>query len=551
MTAKQHLYTRQLVYLILFSLYIVTVEMRPGRVYYLLQTLLFRNSVAALLLYLLLFAFTTGSLLVLLFNKSKTIRYSFLLLLFPLLSISLTYRFITGYNFAYTDAQTALSNMHYLQAALSTYALPIVLALVSAALVVGALFFLSKRTTLVYQPWQAGVVVPALFLSYLYAGSTLGNADDFPAFYRVPVSTFLAHQHELPLGSRHKVAASPTTTGVKHLFMIMDESIIGSALSLNGNSAATTPYLKAAANRIINFGIASSTANYSSGSNIALMSGIQLAQLPDKKHLALTQPSIFQYASKAGYKTYFIDAQLGLKVLQNYVSPSDLAYVDHFIQPIDEDPNMPYYERDYAVAHLLLQLSKSPDKVFVYVNKAGAHWPYARTYPPNAVFFKPTLPERSMLMDHEKSRNTYYNSVRWTVDGFWKKLLTGITPRDSTVIIYTSDHGQDLSGNGIQITHASTTNTTPIEANVPLWLLDESGYTSRYTIPAPNRQAHQQIFPTLLLLQGYSSSFIHTKYGNTLFDKPASKPRSFLNGDIFARGPASLVQFDTNKKSRQ
>ncbi|WP_439881372.1 sulfatase-like hydrolase/transferase [Pontibacter sp. MBLB2868] len=540
---KSNLFWQLFLLFVAMCLFTVTVEMRPGRVYYLLQLLLFRQSVLELLLYLAVFALAVWSQQVFLLNRSRFIRTAFLFVLLPLLFISLTYRYITGYNFAYTDAQTALNNSSFWSAALTNFTLPVVLALISSIIIVLLLAQLQKRISRCYSPIQAFAFIPVLLISVWYVNRSLGIIDDLPAFYRVPVSTGLASAHELPIGERKRVNVQPSQAGTKHLFLIVDESITGSSLSLNGNPVSTTPFLEAAKDSILNFGIASALANYSAGSNIALMSGIQTEHLPDLQHAALTEPSIFQYAKQAGYSTYFIDAQLALNAMQNYMAPADLKYIDHFIQPGNSKPELPYYMRDYKVAALLAKLSKADEKVFVYVNKVGAHWPYARTYPKSEAMFTPVLSERSMLKDQERSVNTYHNALRWTVDGFWKKLMQNIAPSDSTVVIYTSDHGQNLQGDGISIAHASTSNTSSIEANVPLWLLDKSKVTARFTIPAPNQQSQAQIFPTLLLLQGYNIKFIHSKYGNTLFESPVNKQRFFLTGDIFGRGNTHMVPF--------
>ncbi|MCC9165915.1 sulfatase-like hydrolase/transferase [Pontibacter harenae] len=542
MRAPSTLYRTTILYIFL-CLFVVTVEMRPGRVYYLLQMLLFRNSVANLALYLIIFGLTVWGLQIVLFNKNKTIRIASAAVWLPLLFISLVYRFITGYNYTYADAHTAINNTHLLSEAFNNYTLPLVFALAGTIATGAALCFANKRIKHVYKTGYTLVLLPLIVLSYWYINRSLGVIDDLPVFYRVPLSTILAYNHTLPNTSRTPVQISPEQAGVKHLFLIVDESITGGALSINGNNSNTTPFLKSVSDQLQNFGIASAYTNYSAGSNIALMSGLRSQELPDKEKQALKKSNIFQYAKQAGYTTYFIDAQIGRGMLQNFVSSQDLKSIDHFVQVTEEQLEQPYYKRDFVIADLLLKLSKSNNKIFVYVNKAGAHWPYARTYHPDSVFFSPVLSERSMLKDKEKSINAYYNSIRWTVDGFWRKLIHNIQPQDSTFIVYTSDHGQDLSGDGISITHASTINTLPIEANVPLWILDKTGYAQSFTVPSPNQQSHAQIFPTLLLLQGYNEKYIKNNYGPTLYDTNLPKIRYFLSGDIFGRGPSTLIEF--------
>ncbi|WP_299704898.1 sulfatase-like hydrolase/transferase [uncultured Pontibacter sp.] len=527
---------------ITISLFIVTVEMRPGRVYQILQMLLFQDSVLSLTLYLLVFSIVAWSFQAALFNKSRAIGILTMGIWLPFLFISLLYRFISGYNYNYADAHTALNNTQFATSAFENYTLPVLLALFSAVLIGILVYIIRRRLPYLHRPLHALALVPSALISYWYISNTLGVIDDLPALYRVPLSTYIAHSHALPSTPRVAVLQKSQQAGVKHLFMLVDESITGSALAINGATANTTPFLNSVAGQFQNFGIASAYTNYSAGSNIALMSGLQAHELPDYEKQALKKPSIFQYAKQAGYETYFIDMQMGRGILQNYVTPYDLESIDHYIFVTEEQLERPYYERDHYIADMLLKMAKSDQKVFVYANKVGAHWPYARTYPADSAFFMPVLSERSMLKDREKSTNTYFNSIRWSVDEFWKKLYNDLTPQDSTFIVYTSDHGQDLSGDGISIVHARNQDIATVEADVPLWCLDKTGYTASFPIPAPNRQTHAQIFPTLLLLQGYDPSFIINRYGPTLYDSPPTK-RSFLSGDIFGRGRSNVHDF--------
>ncbi|HEY4652254.1 MAG TPA: sulfatase-like hydrolase/transferase, partial [Pontibacter sp.] len=479
-------------------------------------------------------------------NKNREIRRLYLMLLLPCLLVSLSYRFITGYNYSYTDAQTALGNLHTFGAALQNFTLPVLLALLSSIVIVLVLWLVPRSIKPVYSLKHTLLLLPIAALGFWYINKSAGVIDDLPAFYRVPLSTYLAAVHKLPLGERGPLTIAPEGKGVKHIFLIVDESITGSSLSLNGNPVATTPFLQAHQDSIVNLGIASAFTNNSAGSNIALMSGARLSLLPDTDHTLLTSPSIFQFAKKAGYTTYYIDSQIGGGALQNFMSLQDLEYIDHFVQPANVIPEMPYYMRDHWVAEQLIKLSKSDQMCFVYVVKAGAHWPYARTYPQDSALFRPVLSERSMLKDKIRSVNTYHNAIRWSVDQFWKKLITHIQAADSTLILYTSDHGQDLSGDGISIMHASTIATKPIEADVPLWYMDKSGIAAAFTKERTieGKRSHEQIFPTLLLLQGYSWQEVQQKYGGSLFDPPPAAPGQFLTGDIFGRGRTRMVDFD-------
>ncbi|WP_210466420.1 sulfatase-like hydrolase/transferase [Rufibacter roseolus] len=528
------------------ALFVLLIEMRPGRFYFITTFLLFQDSLMHLLLYLVLFAFSVASLLLLLFNRSKILYRVTLAHLLPCLLISLTYRFITGYNFMYSDAVLAWNNLPLLDTALQNYGGQAALAFLATILVIIAINWLRKKAAWRSASWTACFLPLAAIAAFTMIKRTTGVVDDFPALYRVPLTVIAVVTDQLPQPLRTPVPVPPESAGVPHLFLIVDESITATELTLHQPELKTTPFLYSVRRQLLDFGVASSTTNQSAGSNIALMSGTRPTELPDTAYRTFSRTNIFQFAQKAGYITYYIDAQLGGDVLQNFMSPEDLKYIDHMERPAFTHPQAPYYDRDMLVADQLAHLAKSPKKVFAYVVKAGAHWPYARTYPADSTFFKPVLSPRSIYKDQARTLNTYHNSLRWTVDQFWRKLMGTISPQDSTVIFYTSDHGQNLAQSGISITHASVQETSPQEAAVPLWIWDPGKLTGIPSSPKPRwGYSHFHVFPALLRLQGFSPNWVQKQYGPSFWDDSANSAskRFFLAGDLFGRGPHSLVPF--------
>ncbi|WP_192823382.1 sulfatase-like hydrolase/transferase [Rufibacter sp. LB8] len=533
------------------ALYVATVEMRPGRLYFLLNYLLFQDSLTSLLLYLLTFAVSIGSLLLLWFNQSRKLFIGFLALLIPSLTISFAYRLVTGYNFMYSDAVLAWNNLALASTAVLNYSSSLFLALAGAAFIVFILLKVRNHVKWRSAPSTAFIFFLSALGAFAFIKTSTGVVDDFPAMYRVPLTLAVAVSDRVPQPQREQVTIQPIAEGVPHLFLIVDESITATELTLYNPGLATTPFLASIQEQLKDFGISRAFTNQSGGSNLALYSGAQLSDLPDKAFSLLSRSTIFQFAKKAGYTTYYIDAQLN-DGLQNFMSPEDLKYIDHVERPAGAHPNAPYYQRDILVAERLTQLAKHPSKVFAYVVKAGAHWPYGQTYPTDSTFFMPALASRSFYKDPERTLNTYHNALRWTVDEFWRKVTQGISPQDSTVIVYTSDHGQNLSQAGISLTHASVHETSPQEAAVPLWIWDPAQLapsTASKALIARTVFSHAHIFPSLLQLQGYAPSWVRKNYGPSLLDTlpSTSGANVFLAGDIFGRGPHSLIPFYPSK----
>jgi lipid A ethanolaminephosphotransferase len=126
-------------------------------------------------------------------------------------------------------------------------------------------------------------------------------------------------------------------------------------------------------------------------------------------------------------------------------------------------------------------------------------------------------------------RNSYRNTLLWTVGAFFEKLL-----RDGdfseTTMIYTSDHGQNLHEDGSSglYTHCGPEPVSD-EGVVPLVVLE--GGKSRLDWQHDlahnhDRSSHFMIFPTLLKLMGYDRTAAEAQYGNSL-DALSSDPGTF------------------------
>jgi len=529
--------------ILIFAVFTVTLDIRPGRLWHIVNVLLFENSILDLIQYALVFTASLISVVLLLASKNRIIRFSAWTLFGVLCIVNSSYRIITGYEFMYNDWLLAKSNSHFLSQVFQQFLLAIIISSVATVAIIWLCNSLLKKKSLRANSATLFFVPIGFLFVYYEISQSAGNLDQFPFLARIPAIIIHHAWNPLPTIDREQVEVTSHGRKVNHLFLIVDESITGRDLQLNGNPFPTTPFLNENRSRIINFGIATSYTNYSAGSNIALTTGARMNQLPDKSLTILHQPTIYQYAKKAGFKTYLIDAQMMDYRLQNFLTDQDRPYIDSIIQLSHLQKNkLLYEERDQIINGILSKLACSPVPVFVYVVKFGAHWPYARTYPDSMSLFKPVLSRSSLIRDSIKTRNTYYNAIRWSVDLFWKRIIEDLNGKDSTMIVYTSDHGQDISKQGIQISHASIIDVSPREANVPLWMY--SNYPHPFTSSHRDERHHQDIFPTLLFFMGYSKDFIVTKYGPTLLDSSyAVESRKFLTGDIFNRANSALIRF--------
>ncbi len=349
----------------------------------------------------------------------------------------------------------------------------------------------------------------------------------YPAVIKMPLIAGSYHANMAEIKPRvldENIKPNQLSAADKNIIWIIDESIGGGYLSLNGFKKETTPFLKSIANtKLSNYGIVNSVANCSAISNLMLRVGLSShtkgvgSDFSTKKY---TLPTIFQFAKRAGYKTWLFDAQADEGQLQNFLTPYDMQSIDGFrtLNTRTED-----YLRD---RHLLDEIAKLLDtggnqKNFIIFVKDGAHWPYLWRYPKEEVFFKPTqdgIYEEKTVERKQELINTYSNVVKYAVDGFFKEYVEKVGFKRA-LMIYTSDHGQNLldQGSNTALTHCSTDYAMPVsQAEVPLFILGDD-VSSRFPVRKDRLYSQYQIFPTVLSLMGYDKQTT-SNYGETLFE---------------------------------
>jgi glucan phosphoethanolaminetransferase (alkaline phosphatase superfamily) len=378
-------------------------------------------------------------------------------------------------------------------------------------------------------------IFPIPFGTFSNAAIVLVSASNSPLNFESAPSRDLAINNDVKIESRvHPIFSK--------IVMIMDESVRGDYLSLNGAVYNTTPFLKAT-DHLVNFGVASSGANCSEISRTMFRFGMRQSDLPNGWREGLNRPTFWQFAHRAGYKTVHIDAWYGPLTLGNGFSPAERALIDSNINII----NNPIYLRDQMLVDQLLDTLKDERPAFIYVEKFGVHFPYSDKYPPD-FHALPTPLGRShadwsvdtilglhrfdyqqLPTEHEIAH--YPNAIAWSVDQFFRKLLPAVD-LSNTLIVYTSDHGQSLLPG--RTSHCSMAQAVPRgEEYVPLFAITsvpefEQGL-EKGAAHGFDQFSHFEIFPTLLLAMGYDPGWVNSSYGPSLMDS-RSPDRKFMIG---------------------
>lgn len=384
-----------------------------------------------------------------------------------------------------------------------------------------------------------GAVIALACLLYVRGGEGARAlpAPFAPLAHGTIMATLAVTEGEHP---RRAVAIAPgPARAAGDVVLVIDESVAANYLDINHRRGVRSGLAGGRPGLMIaNFGVAASAANCSAGSNLTLRFG---GTRETYRQAFREMPSIWAYAHRAGMRTVYLDGQRRAGALQNRMSAQERAEIDHFVQL--GDAAVP--RRDHELARLLAARLQNPVRELIVVNKVGAHFPVADKFPASAALFRPLPPRgRSVgIIDiaslpgtepdtreaWRRYRNAYRNTLVWATGGFFDRLLPHVAG-SGAVIVYTSDHGQDLheSDGAGDSTHC-VSDPRPEEGAVPLVVIAAAPARIDWPrVAAANfdRMSHFRVFPTLLQAMGYASERTAAFYGPSLL-APASEPLSF------------------------
>jgi glucan phosphoethanolaminetransferase (alkaline phosphatase superfamily) len=305
------------------------------------------------------------------------------------------------------------------------------------------------------------------------------------------------------------------------IVFLVDESIRPDYLNTQlGN--AQTPEFANFAQHMVNYGASSSGGICSNYSNAILRFA---AARSDLGHKINTNPTLWQYAKAAGYRTVYIDAQAGnvknSSQLQNFMTPEELRFVDQVYRLSDVEPK----NADFKLLDIVEQELAASGPVFIYANKQGAHFPYAMNYDAVAA--------DDVEVTTQSIIGTYRRAVDRNVDQFFAQLAKQL-PVNNISMVYTSDHGQYFE-QGVA-THCVASDARPQMALVPLF-----AYSSNSTLQMALRQGaeksvgranHFQIAPTLMEWMGFDAKDVAAMHPESL-TRGATEQPAFSHGDVF------------------
>lgn len=338
---------------------------------------------------------------------------------------------------------------------------------------------------------------------------------------------------------------------------IVDESVRGSNLSINGYPRDTTPYLRSleAAGRLTNFGICAAISVYSHVSNAYLASGA--SEIPDRDFRTVKNPTLFDFAKAMGYETLFIDVNHAwLSTRTDEEGRTTIRGVDRWLRERSaKTATIPLEaKKDLAVADVIIDTLDRQPGSFIFVVKSGLHFPYRIRFPdgPEHRIWEPVMEEQDPIdpspAGREKLVNTFDDGIRFQVDDFFREIVTR-AKNQNFVVLYTSDHGQTLSENGQRYTHAKP---DKVIVDVPCFIVEGGTYENHALVGSAKpdiRVSHLNLFATALDLMRVPPSVRSRPYPKSIFELTPedNKVRPYLTGSLNGDSRGFGAQFDVGK----
>ena len=265
------------------------------------------------------------------------------------------------------------------------------------------------------------VMIPLVCVMAYHEGYGPGGQVAMPL--RVPLAT--VYYTIKPAVPRHSLREEPyfspaQTPQVDHIVVILDESVLGSHMELNGYVRNTNPGLLGLVDdgRARSMGICSSACNYSIGSFLTIVGGMTPDLMKDDCHQMFTRPSVFAYARQAGYQMLFLNSQDYAKSFEH-----DQKQLGENLQIHSADfKTLKSWQLDHSLLPKVANLVQTHERTLTIIAKRGVHFPYYDKWPPEKTYYRPHLTNALWSGEFLKSVNAYDNALRWTTDNYLCKL---------------------------------------------------------------------------------------------------------------------------------
>lgn len=278
--------------------------------------------------------------------------------------------------------------------------------------------------------------------------------------------------------------------------LVIGESVRSDHLGINGYARNTTSQLVALGAELLSFPDVTSRANWTNAAVPGILA-FPLTSLGDEGPRA----SLMQSFREAGFRTAWLGNQepftvgAGAEVVEYATNTRDY----HFRKDVDLLPQFSSFMR------------QAGQRQFVILHMMGSHIPYEERYDAASRVFTPTMQDLGVTAPQPSDRTAVINSYDNTIvelDRFLGRTIALLrTEKRPAVLVYTSDHGENLLDDGRKLFMHAQPGPTRYDTHVPLLVWTNTAYRTKYPAVVSalqtnlrRRIGHADMFATLLQL---------------------------------------------------
>lgn len=250
--------------------------------------------------------------------------------------------------------------------------------------------------------------------------------------------------------------------------LVIGESARYDNFHINGYKRNTTPIIDSVKNLL-------SFTNVYSGAVVTTYSVPMILTRATPKDLSVQnkEKTVLDAFKEAGFYTvWFANQNSDYPVTRRLIDVSDVKKINFF------DVNVKNFYDGMIFADFEDVIKNRGSKKFILVHSLGSHFRYTNRYPKEFEVFKPVMEEFGYnelnFENRNKVLNAYDNSILYT-DFFLSQLITQLEhTHKKAVLLYLSDHGENLFDDDNKIFGHGTANPTKYEYHIPyfIWFSD-------------------------------------------------------------------------------
>lgn len=316
--------------------------------------------------------------------------------------------------------------------------------------------------------------------------------------------------------------------------LVIGESARYDNFHVNGYNRNTTPIIDSVKNLL-------SFSNVYSGAVVTTYSVpmILTRATPHDLSIQNKEKTVLDAFKEAGFYTaWFANQNSDYPVTRRLIDVADNAKVNFF------DVNAKNFFDGLMLPDFEQAVKSEKKKKFILIHSLGSHFRYTNRYPKEFEKFKPVMDEFGYnelnFENRNKVLNAYDNSILYT-DFFLNQLIDQLRQtHKKALLLYLSDHGENLFDDDNKIFGHGTANPTKYEYHIPYFIWFSDAYKNsnpekvaqlrnRLNLPASSTST----FYTLLDLANISYSDSENELIYSLSSKKykAPKERFILNSD--------------------